>query len=79
MQSRFDIYVIECRNPDGSLDLRGRQPEEVFGAAAYNGISTDAMAKRIYRDFPDAALRGETISAWPSIFEARWRARRKYW
>lgn len=74
-----DLYVIECRNPDNSLDLRGAQPESIFGSAAIHGITSDQMAKRIYRDHPDAVLRGETISAWPSIFDNRWRARRKTW
>lgn len=74
-----DLYIIECRNPDGSLDLKGAQPESMFGPGAIRGMSSDAMAKRIFRDHPDAVLRGETISAWPSIFDSRWRARVKTW
>lgn len=74
-----DLYVIEARDPDGTLDLRGKQPEEVFGLAAIKGITEDAMAKKIFAKFPDAVLRGDTISAWPSLFDSRWRARRKTW
>lgn len=72
-------YVIECRNPDGSLDLRERQPESVFGNSAITGITEWQMSRLIFKKFPDAVLRGETISAWPSIFDSRWRAREKTW
>lgn len=74
-----NTYVIECRHPDGSLDFAGRQPEIFFGVAAIKGISEDAMAKRIFAAYPDAVLRGETITAWPSIVDSRWRARAKTW
>jgi len=72
-------YVIERRHADGSLDLGGPQPESVFGVAAITGISEDAMAKAIFRHKPDAVMRGDNISRWPSLIDERWIARRKTW
>lgn len=73
------LYVIECRNPDGSLDFEGAQPENFFSMKAIQGISENDMAKRIFAEYPDAVLRGETVSAWPLIVDSRWRARLKTW
>ena len=73
------LYVIECRKPNGSLDFDGTQPNEFFGMEAIRGISSDQMAKKIFRQHPDAALTGDTIAAWPSIIDSRWRARPKTW
>lgn len=76
---RHDLYVIEARKPDGVLDLSGLQPETVFGMAAIHGISEDAMADAIFRKCPEACLRGDSISSWPSMVDPRFRARRKTW
>lgn len=76
---RNDLYVIEARKPDGSLDLEGRQPWAAFGDKAFTGISEDAMAKIVYRYCPNATLTGMDIMAWPSNIDPRWKARRKYW
>lgn len=76
---RSDRYVIECRTPEGKLDFTGQQPEAVFGMEAIQGISEDRMAKVIFRHDPDAVLTGDRISAWPSVIDSRWIARRKTW
>ncbi len=73
------LYVIECRKPDGSLDFLYPQPEVVFGEAAINGIDEDKMAKAIFRRIPDAVMDGRNISAWPALIDPRWSARAKTW
>lgn len=72
-------WVIERRFPDGLLDMTGDQPERVFGSAAINGISVDAMAKVVYRHRPDADMHGDSIATWPSLIDPHWIARPKYW
>lgn len=74
-----ELYVIECRNPDGKLDFSGRQPEEVFGRQAITGIDTDAMAKTVWRHAPEAVMTGDSVSLWPRAVDPRWTARRKTW
>jgi len=74
-----ELYVIECRKPDGSLDFAAPQPESVFGMRAINGISEDAMAKIVYRRCPNAVLTGTNIPSWPANVDPRWHARRKTW
>lgn len=76
------LYVIERRHPDGALDLKGKQPESVFGKAAITGISDWEMAQIIFRTLPNlsnAELTGDTIPAWPAHIDSRWSARRKTW
>lgn len=74
-----EIYVIECRHADGSLDFTEPQPESYFGMAAIQGIDDDRMAKAIFRQVPDADLRGDSVSLWPRQIDPRWTARRKTW
>ena len=76
---RQDLFVIEARKPDGTLDLSGLQPETVFGMAAITGISEDGMARVIFRRLPEACLQGDRISSWPSMIDPRFKARRKTW
>lgn len=58
-----DLYLIERRNEDGSMDFRGPQPETLFGKVAYQGIDPDSMAQVIYRHKPEAELYGNAIPA----------------
>jgi hypothetical protein len=59
--------------------MTGTQPEHVFGMGAIQGLTDDAIAKVVYRQCPDATLTGGTIAAWPSMIDARFRARPKTW
>lgn len=72
-------YIIESRNADGSLELKGPQPETVFGLQAITGISEDAMAKVIFARSKDAVLEGTNIPRWPSFIHPTWKARVKTW
>jgi hypothetical protein len=72
-------WIVECRKPDGTMDLEGQQPHSVFGVSAMTGMKIETLKKTIYARFPDAVLRPETITAWPSIFDSRWRAKLKTW
>jgi hypothetical protein len=74
-----EIYVIECRRADGSLDFSEPQPETFFGNGAITGIDDDTMAKAIFRQVPDAILSGDAVSVWPRVIDPRWIARRKTW
>lgn len=76
---RTDLWIIECRKPDGTLDFAVPQPESVFGNAAISGMDDHAMAVVIFRKLPDAVLEGHMIATWPSLLDARWRARQKTW
>lgn len=76
---RDDLWIIECRSPNGSLDFTGAQPEAVFGAGAITGMTSDAMAKTIFRAHPDAVLTGDSIALWPHVIDSRFTARRKTW
>lgn len=73
-----DLYVIECRT-NGQLDFIGPQPESVFGTAAITGITSDQMAKAIFRRVPDAVLDGRYVSSWPQQIDPRFVARPKTW
>lgn len=73
------LYVIEARNPDGSLDFASPQPEQIFGGAAVTGITVDRMAKVIYARKPDAVLTGDSVCKWPALLDSRFTARVKYW
>jgi hypothetical protein len=72
-------YIIERRNPDGSLDLKGPQPESVFGLGAIEGMDDWAMSRVIFRHVPDATLTGDSISLWPAQIDPAWVARLKTW
>jgi len=75
-------WIIEARNPDGSLDLGSLQPEVVFGAKAITGMTADQIASAIYRFFGDSwspMLSGTEVETWPSYIDRRWTARRKTW
>jgi hypothetical protein len=74
-----NVYVIECRKLDGSLDFTGLQPESVYGMRAITGISENAMGDITLRLKPDAILTGHNITMWPSFIDYRWKARRKTW
>jgi hypothetical protein len=74
------LYVIECRKPDGSLDFAEPQPWQVFGKKAITGIDDDEMAKVVFAKGPhDVVLEGGHIGRWPAFIDPRWSARRKYW
>ena len=72
-------WIIEARTPDGALDFTGPDPSSVFGPGAIHGLTENAMAKMIFARVPDATLRGDSIASWPSLIDARWRARPKTW
>lgn len=74
------LYVIEARNPDGSLNFEDPQPYDIFGIQAINGISEDHMAKVIFRRLGDSIiLSGDSVIAWPKLIDPRFQARRKTW
>ena len=77
--ARQPLWVIDCRDKDGKADFTEPQPESWFGDAAIKGITEDAMAKAVFRKNPDACLRGDAITSWPSYVDPRWRARVKTW
>ena len=73
-------YVIEARNPDGSLDLKGTQPEEHFGLGAITGLDPDRIARLVYSYVPDATMNGmEGPTVWVKLVNPRYVARVKYW
>lgn len=74
-----ELYVIECRDHLGALDLTAPQPETVFGMKAITGITTDEMAKAVWRHNDDAVMDGRFISRWPAFVDPRFSARRKTW
>ena len=76
---RRDKWIIECRKPDGSLDFAEPQPGKVFGLGAIQGMDDNRMSDIIFRHVPDAVMTGDSISAWPSLIDPRWVARRKTW
>ena len=73
------LFVIECRAPDGTLDMTGQQPEAHFGIGAITGIDEERMARRVWYYEPTAVLTGDNIAKWPSFVDPRWVARRKTW
>jgi hypothetical protein len=74
-----DLWVIEPRTEDGHLDFIIPDPSDVFGKKSITGITSDEMAKVIFRQIPDAVLEGAKISTWPRLINPRWIARRKTW
>lgn len=75
----MNLYVIEARKPDGSLDFTNPQPEQIFGNAAIHGIEQDRMAKIVFRHAPNAVLTGDAVSQWPRFVDSRFSARVKTW
>lgn len=74
------LYVIEARNPDGSLNFEDPQPYDIFGRQAITGISEDQMAKVILGRLGDSiCLTGDSVISWPKLIDLRFQARRKYW
>ena len=73
------LYIIECRDENGVLDFTGPQPETVFGKGATEGTAEDEMARLIFRRAPDAVMKGDSVSKWPSLIDRRWVARPKTW
>lgn len=74
-----DVYVIECRYPDGMLDFTAPQPESVFGKGVWEGIGADDMAQIIFRHNTTVELDGRFIEQWPTALDLRWSARLKTW
>lgn len=82
-----ELWIIEARNPDGSLNLTLPQPHDYFGLGAIRGMTEDAIAKAIFRRFPSAKsgsdtpipLHGTNIGEWPKNIDPRFIARRKTW
>lgn len=77
--SRAELWIIEARDAEGRLALRGPQPYTIFGMGAIQGMTTDQMAKVIFRLKPEAELHGASITEWPRHIEDTWTARRKTW
>ncbi len=79
----MDKWVIEKRNDDdGTLDFRGVQPEQIFGAGAIHGMTADTIAKVVFRrrpSLPDGVLYGRNIPQWPSYVDPQFTARLKTW
>lgn len=72
-------WIIEARNPDGTLNLRDPQPEAFFGNGAIHGMTDYQIAKVVWRHAPDAELHGDSIATWPRAVDARFLARQKTW
>lgn len=72
-------YIIEARNPDGSLDLKCEQPETVFGRKSISGMTLNEIAKTIFRFKPDAVLDGGSIPLWATAINPKWVIREKTW
>lgn len=79
MSSRHDLYVIEARKADGSLDFQYPQPEKFFGMSSITGISEYRMAEVILNHCPTAVLNGFEVLVWPKFLDGRFIARRKTW
>lgn len=73
------LWIIEARAPDGSLDLRTLQPDALFGTRCYAGITEDDMARVVYRHSPMLTLDGREIASWPTKLHPGWVARRRTW
>jgi len=74
-----DLWIIEARNPNGSLDLRCAQPERIFSNRCITGMTADRIGDVVLRYVPGAILSGQDIPHWPSILHTAWVARRKTW
>ena len=73
------IYIIESRNPDGSLKFDGPQPEEVFGLSAIAGMTDWDMSRVVFRLNSTVSLSGDNIPNWPKVINPNWIAREKTW
>lgn len=75
-----DLWIIEARNQNDELEFRTLQPQHIFGLDSITGMSSDAIAKVIYRHDPLAPpLDGSDIANWPKRLHPMWVARRKTW
>lgn len=74
-----DLWIIERRNPDGTLDLKGAQPESAFGMGAVKGMTDWQMSRIIFARDADCTLTGDTIPRWPALIDPAWTARHKTW
>jgi hypothetical protein len=72
-------FVIEKRNPDGSLNFSEPQPERFFGNAAITGITENAIASVVFRHDPDATLDGSELCMWARRIDPLFSTRVKYW
>lgn len=77
--SARDLWIIEKRNADGSLNLTDPQPHQIFGMGAIHGMDDNAMAQVIFRKVPDAVMDGRFVAHWPQLIDPQFTARRKYW
>lgn len=77
--SRFDRYIIERRDDQGALVFDKPQPEDYFGSGAREGMTTDQMAKVVFRHKPNAVMTGMDIPRWPANIHPQFIARRKTW
>lgn len=75
----MQIWIIEARNDDGSLDLNCEQPTTVFGKRAITGMSDWEMSRVIYARDNKVVLCGDSIAKWPSSINPKWKARVKTW
>lgn len=74
-----NIWIVEAREPDGTLDLRTSQPDAVFGTECYAGITEERMANAVFAYSPLSKLEGSDIAHWPTILHPKWIARRRTW
>lgn len=70
--SRFDRYVVEARNDDGTLDFDCPQPP-------VRDWTEDDLADYVFARHPDAILTGLNILTWMQNVHPHWRTRLKTW
>lgn len=77
----LDLWIIEARNPDGSLNFEAPRPNDIFGEGAIHGMTDWDMSRVVLRVKPDefGRLQGTNIPQWPSFIDPRFSARRKTW
>lgn len=67
-------YVVECRNPDGSLNFDDPQPP------FQESWTEDDLANLARNHNPDALLLGMNVLTWVSDnCDPRWKTRPKTW
>ena len=74
-----ELYIIERRTPTGELDLKGDQPERLFGMGAIQGMTLDQIAKVVFRHRAKAVLDGRFSGTWAMMIDPAWKTRRKTW
>lgn len=74
-------YVIERRHADGSLDLQGRQPDEIFGRGAFEGVTEWQLSRAVLAHAPQRfdSCHASNIALWPSFIDPWWIARERTW